>query len=95
MASLKHNGTELARFTARRSDEGFDIVDTISYGTRGWALRKRTVYWSGGEVTKGTWKRWLNGAVIEALRAGSGHTYKDDQTVLRDYYTSRNWEVEG
>lgn len=82
MASLKYNGEEVYRLKFERVEEGFVIQDEISIGARGFVLRKRSVDWLDGEVTRGKWKRWRD------LR-----TTPAEQAVeeIQDQYEGRGW----
>lgn len=72
MASLKYNGEEKLRLSFRSSDNGMTVTDILSFGSRGWILRRRDVDFHDGHRTRGAWRRlirWNDMPLDEAAAA--------------------------
>lgn len=82
MASLQYNGPEVARLKFEMVCEGLVVVDEISIGERGFALKKRSVDFLDGEVVRGKWRRWRD------LRSTPPEKAAEE---IREYYERLGW----
>lgn len=87
MASLKHNGAELARVVVRKVDSDKAIVtEHFSFGERGWLLKRLDVVLSDGHRVKGSWKRYIKWS-------DTPHSAETAARNLKAHYLHWGWEV--
>lgn len=95
MASLKYNGTELARVAYEHTSTKDETVRThhYSFGSRGWILRRVDMVFlnegDGGHRVKGGWKRF-------ARWGEEGRTIEQAVANTHEHYNKLGWtEVTG
>lgn len=90
MASLKHNGPELARLVFERTDsDGLKHTHHLSVGARGYVLRRIDVVYRDGNRVKGAWKRHSRFATHDGPPAEELAPTTADN--LRTEYTGKGW----
>lgn len=90
MASLKHNGPELARVVFGRADrDGLRHIHHLSVGARGFVLRRMDVMYPDGTRVKGAWKRLFRFAKHDEPPAEE--LAPTTVNNLRTVYTGKGW----